>query len=391
MHAPDHVVIGMTQIPGEVTMAFRKFAVILLAGCIPMTAVTTSSAQTPAATAVASTPRSKTVEDLAAKLVDRFVDPETGLRYAAMLRANNAAGKYDAIASDEDFAKQVTADLQAVAFDGHLKVFVQPKDQQGGLPPGSAAAKSKTVEATARLPIAIAYVRFGNFLGTDEGMAAVRKFIADNQDARTIIFDMRTHNGGGLDEMDVIFPYLFDKETALVDMDTRSAVERAGDFQLPPTPQLRKLASPDTVVRREHFVTPLKSSPLSKAKVFVLTSGHTASAGEHFVLALRRTHRAIVIGETTYGAGNFGGNIPLEGNFSVFIPVGRTFDPDTGKGWDYVGVAPDVAVPQEQALAEALLRSGLPKSEADKLAEQYRPSAEAFTRKRKAPTSVAGI
>ena len=138
----------------------------------------------------------------------------------------------------------MTADLQAVAFDGHLKLFAQPKDKQGSLPAGSAAAKSKTVESTARFPNDIAYVRFGNFLGTDEGMAAVRKFIADNQDAGTLIFDMRTHNGGGLDEMDVIFPYLFDKETVLVDMDTRSAVERTGDFALPPTPQLRKLPSP---------------------------------------------------------------------------------------------------------------------------------------------------
>jgi C-terminal processing protease CtpA/Prc len=38
----------------------------------------------------------------------------------------------------------------------------------------------------------------------------------------------------------------------------------------------------------------------------------------------------------------------------AFIPVGRTFDPDTGKDWEGVGVLPDVEVPADQALDTAL-------------------------------------
>jgi len=125
--------------------------------------------------------------------------------------------------------------------------------------------------------------------------------------------------------------------------------------------------------------------------VFVLASGRTGSAGEHFVLSLKRTHRATVIGETTYGAGNFGDTNKIAGGFSAFIPIGRTFDPDTGKGWDYVGVAPDVPVPAAEALTEALVRSGIPKTEAVKLSAQYGPPAAAVASLRKAPASVAGI
>jgi C-terminal processing protease CtpA/Prc len=231
----------------------------------------------------------------------------------------------------------------------------------------------------------------GNFLGSDEGIAAIKKFMAESQDAKTIIFDVRTHVGGGLEEMDIMFPYLFDKETTLVTMDTRSAVERAGGFPLAGAPRLRIIPSPDTVVRREHYVVPEHGAPMAKAKVFVLASGRTASAGEHFVLSLRRTHRATVIGETTYGAGNFGSLTQLEGDFSVFIPVGRTFDPDTNKGWDYAGIAPDVAVPAAAALTEALVRSGVSKPEAETLSAKYGPTADAVSSKRKAPASVAGI
>ena len=40
--------------------------------------------------------------------------------------------------------------------------------------------------------------------------------------------------------------------------------------------------------------------------------------------------------------------------YAAFIPVGRTFDPDTGESWEGSGVQPDVAVPADKALDEAL-------------------------------------
>ena len=202
-----------------------------------------------------------------------------------------------------------------------------------------------------------------------------------------MIFDVRTHMGGGLSEMDAIFPYLFDKETVLVGMDARQGVRSPMDGG----PMLRPVESPDGVVRRVHFVVPKAGSPLAKAKVFVLASGRTGSAGEHFVLALKRTGRATVIGETTYGAGNFGSTEQIAGGFQAFIPVGRTFDPDTDKGWDYFGIAPNIAVPVELALVEALVRSGVARDQAEIFSAKYGPAAADVTSKRKAPASVAGI
>ena len=155
---------------------------------------------------------------------------------------------------------------------------------------------------------------------------------------------------------------------------------------------LRRAPAPASVIRREHFVTPAASvGNLKKARVFVLSSGRTGSAGEHFVLSMKRTHRATVIGETTYGAGTFGGGVPIAGGFSAWIPVGRTFDPDTNKGWDYVGVAPNVPVPAAAALTEALVRSGLDKARAEALSANYGPKAEDVSSLRKAPASVPGI
>jgi C-terminal processing protease CtpA/Prc len=230
------------------------------------------------------------------------------------------------------------------------------------------------IEEARWLAPGIAYIRFNAFLGDADSVAAVDRFMKEHAEAKAIIFDDRTHHGGGLAEMNAMFPYLFARPTVLVRMDTRASVDRA-DPDPAGNEGLRPVPTNADVVSRDHFVEPSKSEKrLFKAKVFVLTSGATASAAEHMTLALKRTHRATIVGETTAGAGNYGGPQPLDGGkFSVFVPVGRTYDPDTGKGWEGTGIAPDVAVPAERALYEALVRSGVAAPEAERIAAEVKP------------------
>jgi C-terminal processing protease CtpA/Prc len=96
--------------------------------------------------------------------------------------------------------------------------------------------------------------------------------------------------------------------------------------------------------------------------VYLLVGKGTISVAEHFSLALKRTGRATLIGETTRGAGNYGMHFPLPGGFRAFVPFGRTFDPVTGNGWEGVGIAADVAMPSDKALDEALRLAGVERS-----------------------------
>ena len=80
------------------------------------------------------------------------------------------------------------------------------------------------------------------------------------------------------------------------------------------------------------------------------------------------------MGETTRGAGNFGAFADLGFGYSAIVPDGRTFDPDTGRGWEGTGVAPDVAVPAEQALPKALDLAGVQIDAAAALAALATPS-----------------
>lgn len=302
------------------------------------------------------------VKELATALEENFVFPDKGQAYAAMLRTNLAQGTYADFADAPAFADRVTADLQAVHKDGHLRLKVATMEGSGSAQgPNGAPRKGSAVARSGWIADGVAYVEFAGFPGNAATLDDVRKFLSAHSGARILIIDARRNGGGGLDEMNLIFPALYRQPTTLVTMDIRQAVEeKHGTPFADNDPLLPKIPGPATIIRREHRVVPAAgSSGLGAAKVFLLTSKKTYSAAEHFSLALKRTGRATLVGEATGGGAHFGGMIPMSKGYMAFIPVGRTFDPDTGKSWEGIGVAPDVAVPADQALDEALKLAGL--------------------------------
>jgi hypothetical protein len=341
---------------------------------------------TPADVTVTSAEARQAASDLARKLEDNYVFPDVAHRYAEMLRANAASGAYDGFTSGRALAERLTADLRAVSPDAHLRVRagppMAPPPPPGGHGPGGTAPAAqmhpvfpwKPIEEARWLAPGIAYIRFNVFPGDPETVAAARQFMVDHAGARVIIFDNRTHHGGGVAEMNAMFPFLFSKPATLLTMDTRVSADHSGgspmgdDF-------MRNVPGPAGVVRRQHYVVPSKTEKrLFAAKVFVLTSGATGSAAEHMTLALKHTHRATIVGEPTAGADHYGGEEAIGDKFSAFIPVGRSSDPDTGKDWEGVGIEPDVAVPADQALVEALVLSGLARPDAERISAEVKPS-----------------
>ncbi len=294
-----------------------------------------------------------TLEDLAKTLQDDFVSPEVGARYAAMLRDKAKDRAYAGVTDPKAFAAKVTDDLQALAKDGHLRVTIA---EERGLP-----ADLRTKEAAPKVDSMgleetkmigdVAYLRFTLFPEDPKVAAAARDFLLAHQDAKAVIIDARKHHGGGMSVMDAFLPLLYAEPTRLVRMDSRAS---ADDDDLP-YKSLRRQPSDKAIVRADQFVEPDTAHPgLQHVPVYYLTSSYTASAAEHLALAFKRTHRAVLVGETTRGANHFGGPMPIGKRFAAFIPIGRTYDPDTNWDWEGKGVSPDVAVPADQALDKAL-------------------------------------
>ena len=67
--------------------------------------------------------------------------------------------------------------------------------------------------------------------------------------------------------------------------------------------------------------------------------------------------RATLIGEASAGAAHPVTKELVRGVFDVRLPYGRPINPVTGSDWEGTGVAPDIAVPAEEALKTAHLEA----------------------------------
>lgn len=355
-------------------MFFRSVAELVSAGLLltavlpsPCAAAQGQSAATQSIPLLAPGEGRGVARRLAAMVAKDYVQPAIGARYAAMLNANGAAGRYDK-GNWKDLCDRLTADLQAVHPDGHIRVNAGPVPGDNERAIG--AGKLVPTEAGQWLAPGIAYLRLNRFSGQADNVAAVRSFLLEHQVAKTLILDLREHRGGRFEEMDAIMPLLFGSRTALVDLAMAKSVYDS-DVPTITSASLERVDGPPSLVVRRHYAIPDESNRgLQHARVILLTSHRTASAAEHFAFALKRTHRATLIGEPTAGADHFGGTVAITDHFNVFLPIGRTYDPDTGEDWEGVGVKPDVAVPAAGALRVALERSGVASPAAASLAKR---------------------
>jgi C-terminal processing protease CtpA/Prc len=140
-----------------------------------------------------------------------------------------------------------------------------------------------------------------------------------------------------------------------------------------PSEAFVRVEAPKALRRFEHRAAPGPDTSWRSARVYYLISGRTVSAGEHLAAVLKGTGRGLLIGETTAGAGHYGGTVELPGGYSAFIPVGRSYFPGSS-GWEGTGVSPDVVIAPQRALAEALIREGVAPAEAERLSSNHMPS-----------------
>ena len=324
-------------------------------------------------------PRTDPALALADLLESGYVIPDIGKRYAAMLRQKAAAGAYSGIADPAELGQRLTVDLASVSVDRHLRVIPaemlgpndRPKPPAGTASPQPAAPAPRAptgpqpprravIEDAGWVAKDVAYIRFTGFPDDADIAAVSDRFMRDHATAKAVIIDCRYNGGGGVAQMNAILPYLFAKPAVLVQMEMVESIAKARGNPFAEDAFMRPAsgAAPG-IVRTEHYVVPkTDETRLFGAKVFYLTSARTASAAEHLALAFKHTGRATLIGETTAGANHFGGFEPIGSGLAVFLPVGRTIDPATGKDWEGTGITPDVAVAPTLALQEALKRAG---------------------------------
>jgi retinol-binding protein 3 len=290
--------------------------------------------------------RTAVIENLIKELNDGYVFPDIAKRVETDLRSRAANKEYDAIASANAFGEKLTADVQSVSHDKHMRVRYSfepiPVRTDRDEPTAEEKAEfeyfNKRVnfgfEKLERLQGNIGYIDLRGFNDPEAGaetVAAAMTFLA-NADA--LIFDLRQNGGGDPAMIALISSYLFgDKPVHLNDMYFREG-NRTEEFWTKPQSVSKHFRDKD---------------------IYVLTSSRTFSGGEEFANNMKVLKRGILIGETTGGGANPGGTVRLNEHFRVFVPVGRAVNPITKTNWEGVGVEPDIKAPKEQALKIAYI------------------------------------
>jgi len=150
-----------------------------------------------------------------------------------------------------------------------------------------------------------------------------------------VIIDLRNNPGGDGDMARYFFSYLITSDSVplLNWMNRRN----------------------DTIsIQSEYSFKILHALRISQKPVYILTSGGTGSSAELFTFLCRKFKAAKVVGESTAGGGHNMSVFPVDERFTIGIPTGRFYDPETGSGWEEThGVQPDIPCPAYSALRTA--------------------------------------
>ena len=287
--------------------------------------------------------RQQVLDSALREMHERYVFPEVAAKAETALRARWQAKALD-IADPQRFAEALTAELQAVTHDKHVRVRYsaealppraerrQPSAHEEAKARANESALNFRVERVERLPGNVGYLDLRGFAPLEwaaDTLAAAMNLLAHTD---ALIIDLRRNGGGDPATVAFVCSYLFDERTHLNDL-----YWREGD-------------------RTEQFHTsdwvPGKRFG-GKKPVYVLTAKYTFSGAEEFSYNLKTRKRATLVGETTGGGANPGGVFLLDPHFSMFVPTGRAINPITRTNWEGTGVEPDVKVPADEALTAA--------------------------------------
>jgi hypothetical protein len=290
------------------------------------------------------------INEVRDKLEKVYPYPEVEIRTGNGIYRNFEDDKYSACKTPNDFAKQLSRDLENISNDVHLAIFYDPQMA------ARIRERQKETQKSSFAALRVEEFRWTNFgfkelkiLDGNIGYLDLRTFFPRKyagetaiasmnffSNCKALIIDLR-NNGGGWDDM-VMFlaSYFFDRDDPEVISIARSTLDGA--------------------YHSSTISSYVSGKNLSDIPIYILTSNRTASAAEAFANIMKHMNEnATLVGEKTDGAENPVGRVIICDEYILRIPCWQKMYSATDTGWEGIGVEPDIEVKAKNTLFMAHL------------------------------------
>ncbi|GGV38513.1 interphotoreceptor retinoid-binding protein [Kitasatospora herbaricolor] len=279
------------------------------------------------------------IDETVRLLTEHYVFAGTAEQLAGLLRRRLAEGAYD-VDGAEELARLVTADLQSLNGDRHLRLkhHADPVSPEQGAASRDAMRRDfeTSLGGAPRVELlagGVAVVELAPMLFPLEWAAEpLSAALTLASRAQALIVDLRGNRGGDPDTVAFVCSYLLDERTHLNTMEWRENERSEQSWSLPYVPGARFGGS----------------KPL-----YVLSSDSTFSAAEELAYDLQQLGRAVVVGERSRGGAHPCRGWTVHPHLEVTVPMGRAVNPVSGANWEGTGVQPDVPCTAAESLDRA--------------------------------------
>jgi hypothetical protein len=277
------------------------------------------------------------VSRVRALVEQHYFSPGAADAVSAVLAEGLAEGRYPA--DLPTLATAITADLQSVNGDKHLRLLYHEQAQSQRAPGDDADEYAAMAEWAGRTcgGVACAQRLDGNVGYLDlqpvlfpaaicgESITAAMSLLARTD---ALVIDLRHCLGGEPAATAFIISYLWDHEPV----------------------QLTGLRERGDKLKQAWTLAYVPGHRLGKAKpVYALTSAATFSGGEQLSYDLQRLGRATIVGERTRGGANAREAFVVHPHLEATISVAESVDPASGGNWEGTGVVPDIPADAAEA------------------------------------------
>jgi len=283
---------------------------------------------------------------IAKTLRDCYVYPDSGARIGADLDKLRRKGNYARTLTEQEFARAVTADLETLGHDKHLKLFLDP-DMNSVLRSGKDSEEAdrawieqehKRNHGFGRLDVLegnVGYLELDIFMPPWDAAPTAVAAMAYLSACDAFIIDLR-NNGGGWGEMVALLSTYF--------FSPKEQVHLSSVY-----------SRPEDKLSQSWTAQWVPGTRFPDRPLYILTSKSTFSAAEEFSYNLKQLKRAVIVGETTRGGAHPVSYKPVGDRLVLQIPEMNSINPVSGGNWEGVGVAPDISATADEALAAAHL------------------------------------